>query len=186
MSYSTARIAALKCIASHATPFILNHATDERIILLTRVLARVARTERHKAQLRALRDLIESDHPAKELAHRLFALHPKVGRSFVNSLGINATWLGEQERRAFAFQIYTNGICIDDATIERLQRCGNVAPAFSLEGEREQTDFRRGKGVYDRVMATMDACREAGLLFGFSATTAAPSPGPAELPTCVI
>jgi MoaA/NifB/PqqE/SkfB family radical SAM enzyme len=252
MSYSTARIAALKCIASHATPFILNHATDERIVLLTRVLERVARSERHKAQLRALRELIESDHPARELAHRVFSLHPTVRRRLVNSLGINATWLGEHERRAFAlehgiyppflivisptmrcnlkclgcyagqyprdrdplsfetldrivqegkemgvyfytisggepfvrrdlldlyekhsdcaFQIYTNGTCVDDATIERLQRCGNVAPAFSLEGWREQTDFRRGKGVYDRVMATMDACREAGLFFGFSAT----------------
>lgn len=69
-----------------------------------------------------------------------------------------------------AFQIYTNGLCIDDATVERLVRIGNAAPAISLEGWEEQTDVRRGKGVYRRIMETMDRLREAGLFFGFSGT----------------
>jgi len=68
------------------------------------------------------------------------------------------------------FQIYTNGTRIDDRAIARMQRCGNVAPAISIEGWEEQTDARRGPGAYATLMSTMDALREAGLAFGFSAT----------------
>ena len=68
------------------------------------------------------------------------------------------------------FQIYTNGTCISDATIERLVKTGNASPAISIEGFREETDFRRGEGVFDKVMETMDRLREAGALFGFSGT----------------
>ena len=68
------------------------------------------------------------------------------------------------------FQIYTNGTRISDATIERLQELGNAAPAISIEGFKQDTDFRRGEGVFDKVMDTMDRLREAGVLFGFSGT----------------
>jgi MoaA/NifB/PqqE/SkfB family radical SAM enzyme len=68
------------------------------------------------------------------------------------------------------FQIYTNGTCISDATIERMQKLGNVAPAISIEGFKEETDFRRGPGVWEKVMETMDKLHEAGVLFGFSGT----------------
>ena len=35
------------------------------------------------------------------------------------------------------FQIYTNGLLIDDKTVERIVELGNVAPAISVEGWRE-------------------------------------------------
>jgi len=252
VSLSEVRRNAIRYLASQTVPLLLNHATDRRLVTLTRVLERVARTEHHKAQLRYLRRLVEEDHPAAEIGRRVLRLAPSVRRAIINCLGINATWLGHAQRQAFAaehgvtppflivisptmrcnlkclgcyagnypreqdplsfevldrivtdgkemgvyfytisggepflrpdlldlyekhhdcvFLIYTNGTCITDRTIERLRQSGNVAPGFSVEGWREQTDFRRGAGVYDRVMATMDACREAGLLFGFSAT----------------
>ncbi len=69
-----------------------------------------------------------------------------------------------------SFQIYTNGTRIDDRAIERLQRCGNAYPAISVEGWEQETDARRGPGTYAKIMATMDALRQAGLAFGFSAT----------------
>ncbi len=69
-----------------------------------------------------------------------------------------------------SFQVYTNGTLIDDKTVERLQKLGNVAPALSVEGFEAETDARRGKGVFKRVMETMDALREAGIMFGFSTT----------------
>ena len=75
-----------------------------------------------------------------------------------------------EKHQGCVFLIYTNGTCIDDEAVERLQACGNAAPAISLEGREAQTDFRRGKGVHRKVMDAMDALREAGLLFGFSAT----------------
>ena len=68
------------------------------------------------------------------------------------------------------FQIYTNGTCISDATIERMQKLGNVGPAISIEGFKAETDFRRGPGVYEKVLETMDKLRAAGIMFGFSGT----------------
>ncbi|NLW06696.1 MAG: radical SAM protein [Clostridia bacterium] len=69
-----------------------------------------------------------------------------------------------------AFMLYTNGTLIDDTVADRLLELGNVSPAISLEGWQEQTDARRGKGVFKRIVAAMDRLRERGLLFGFSLT----------------
>ena len=68
------------------------------------------------------------------------------------------------------FQVYTNGTLLTDAVIERLARLGNVAPMLSIEGGRDSTDARRGEGVYDTIMTTMDKLGRAGLAFGYSTT----------------
>jgi MoaA/NifB/PqqE/SkfB family radical SAM enzyme len=43
-------------------------------------------------------------------------------------------------------------------------------PAISVEGFKEETDARRGKGHYDKVMNAMRLLKEAGILFAYSAT----------------
>jgi len=68
------------------------------------------------------------------------------------------------------FLTYTNGTLIDDEVAERLGRMGNLTPAISLEGFRERTDARRGEGVFDKVVATQNRLREAGVPFGISIT----------------
>ena len=68
------------------------------------------------------------------------------------------------------FQIYTNATLIDKKMIERFVVLGNVVPAISLEGLREETDARRGKGQFDRIVKVMDWLREAGIFFAVSTT----------------
>jgi MoaA/NifB/PqqE/SkfB family radical SAM enzyme len=68
------------------------------------------------------------------------------------------------------FQVYTNGTLIDSAMAKRLSQLGNVVPCISVEGFEEETDLRRGKGTFARIIAAMQYLREAGVLFGFSAT----------------
>ncbi len=68
------------------------------------------------------------------------------------------------------FLMYTNGTLIDDEMAAEMAELGNVSPAISVEGFREQTDERRGEGVFDKVMAAMDALREHRVLFGASVT----------------
>ncbi len=68
------------------------------------------------------------------------------------------------------FQIYTNGTLIDEKMIERLVELGNVVPAISLEGLKEETDGRRGRGQFDRVSKVMDWLRNAGIFFAVSTT----------------
>jgi MoaA/NifB/PqqE/SkfB family radical SAM enzyme len=68
------------------------------------------------------------------------------------------------------FQVFTNGTLLTDSSIERLAEIGNVAPVFSIEGDRHATDVRRGVGVFDQAMETMDRLGKAGLALGYSAT----------------
>ena len=68
------------------------------------------------------------------------------------------------------FQIYTNGTLIDENMVERFVALGNVVPAISLEGLREETDARRGKGYFDRVVRVMDWLKRAGIFFAISTT----------------
>ena len=68
------------------------------------------------------------------------------------------------------FPIFTNGTFMDDKYFDLLDRCRNLLPILSIEGERKITDARRGSGIYDRLMANMDALHRRGLIFGASVT----------------
>ena len=68
------------------------------------------------------------------------------------------------------FQIYTNGTLIDSSIARRLADIGNVYPCISVEGFEEETDARRGKGSYQKIMTAMNCLRAEGVVFGFSAT----------------
>ena len=57
-----------------------------------------------------------------------------------------------------------------DKHLELLDRCRNIVPVISIEGEREETDARRGEGVYDTVMDKMDKLCERGIIYGVSVT----------------
>jgi len=66
------------------------------------------------------------------------------------------------------FHIFTNGTLITREVAQRLADLGNIVPAISIEGFEEDTDARRGKGTFRKIMQAMDNLREAGVPFGFS------------------
>jgi len=68
------------------------------------------------------------------------------------------------------FQIYTNAILIDEKMVDRFVELGNVVPAISLEGLKEETDERRGRGQFDRISKVMDWLQRAGIFFAVSTT----------------
>ncbi len=68
------------------------------------------------------------------------------------------------------FQIYTNGTAINERTADKLAELGNVAPMVSLEGFEAETDARRGKGTFAKVMRAFDLMKERGMVFGASLT----------------
>ncbi len=45
---------------------------------------------------------------------------------------------------------------------------GNLSLSISLEGFEDANDFRRGEGVYNKVLHAMDLLHENGLIFGNS------------------
>jgi MoaA/NifB/PqqE/SkfB family radical SAM enzyme len=67
------------------------------------------------------------------------------------------------------FLTVSNGTLIDEPTARAIAGSGNVFPMISIEGDEAQTDERRGKGVYRRVLACMQRLHAEGVLFGFSA-----------------
>lgn len=68
------------------------------------------------------------------------------------------------------FPIFTNGTLLDDTYIRMLKKCRNLLPIFSIEGKEKQTDARRGEGVYEKVLSTMEQMQKEKLLFGSSVT----------------
>ncbi|HEX3002103.1 MAG TPA: radical SAM protein [Methanoregula sp.] len=69
------------------------------------------------------------------------------------------------------FPVFTNGLLIDDALAATIARHRNIVPVISFEGFREETDARRGKGVYDRLLAVCARLKQHGIFFGVSVTT---------------
>lgn len=68
------------------------------------------------------------------------------------------------------FPIFTNGTYMDDAYFKLFDKCRNLIPVMSIEGGKAETDSRRGKGVYEKLIGNMDQLHEKGILFGVSIT----------------
>ena len=74
------------------------------------------------------------------------------------------------KRQNILFPIFTNGTFIDKRYFELFDRCRNLIPVLSIEGEKEATDARRGKGVYESLIRNMDELCRRDLIFGASVT----------------
>lgn len=68
------------------------------------------------------------------------------------------------------FLMYTNGTLIDKEMARRMADLGNVVPQVSVEGFEKETDERRGKGVYKKILRAFENMREAGVPFGIAVT----------------
>ncbi|MBQ6504885.1 MAG: radical SAM protein [Flexilinea sp.] len=68
------------------------------------------------------------------------------------------------------FPIFTNGTYLNDSYLKLFDKSRNLIPVMSIEGGKETTDVRRGAGVYEKLVANMDAFHEKNLLFGASIT----------------
>ena len=74
-----------------------------------------------------------------------------------------------EAHRSVSFSAYTNGTLIDAPFADEVARVENLNLSLSLDGFREQTDKRRGTGVFDKVVRAMDLLHEHDVAFGFSA-----------------
>ena len=85
------------------------------------------------------------------------------------SLGVNFTLLagGEPMMRRdiieevakvkeMIFPVFTNGTLIGPTYIDLIKRNPGIVPVISIEGTAKGTDERRGKGVFERAMLSMD------------------------------
>jgi MoaA/NifB/PqqE/SkfB family radical SAM enzyme len=68
------------------------------------------------------------------------------------------------------FMFYTNGTLINKENAKKLAELGNVTPAISVEGFEKETDERRGKGIFKKILKAVDNLKEVGVPFGSSVT----------------
>lgn len=68
------------------------------------------------------------------------------------------------------FPIFTNGTMIDSRYIDLFEKHRNLVPVFSIEGQEEKTNARRGEGVYGKLMDGMKQMQDHHLIFGSSVT----------------
>ena len=66
------------------------------------------------------------------------------------------------------FLIMTNETATREEYIKKIRKLSNVLVTVSVEGDKEITDKKRGKGVYERVVHTLRKLKEIAVLFGIS------------------
>lgn len=74
------------------------------------------------------------------------------------------------EIKEIMFPIFTNGTMLKEDYINLFDNNRNLVPMLSIEGNKKETDARRGSGTYDILMNAMDKFSEKGVLFGASIT----------------
>ncbi|WP_411676610.1 radical SAM/SPASM domain-containing protein [Caproicibacter sp.] len=68
------------------------------------------------------------------------------------------------------FPVFTNGTLVRGELLDRFDSSRNLIPVLSIEGDREHTDIRRGKGIYDMLAETMEQLKKRGIFYGVSIT----------------
>ena len=69
-----------------------------------------------------------------------------------------------------AFPLFTNGTLLDQSVVKRLRGQRHVIPILSIEGNRLETDDRRGAGVFAHIESSMKLLMKNNLFFGCSIT----------------
>ena len=75
-----------------------------------------------------------------------------------------------QEYPHILFPVFSNGLLIDETMAGALALCKNIVPLISFEGFREDTDARRGEGVFNRLLETYTLLSSHNIFFGCSIT----------------
>lgn len=117
--------------------------------------------------------------PVKQLTEedwrKVFAEADDLGISFILLAGGEPMIRRDVITAAAGFQnilfpIFTNGTMIDDKYMDLFRKNRNLLPVISIEGMEKKTDDRRGKGVYERVLSSMEKMHDDDILFGTSVT----------------
>ena len=68
------------------------------------------------------------------------------------------------------FPLFTNGTLLNENTMDRIKTLKNIVPVVSIEGYQEETDQRRGTGVYETLKNVFQRMNKKGVFYGTSIT----------------
>ncbi len=116
----------------------------------------------------------KDDDMSVETFDRIIAEGKQIGVYFYTILGgepfvkFDDIYAMAKKHNDCLFQVFTNGTLITDEVADRIEDAANIIVAFSVNGTREDTDFMRGEGAYDKVLESVAKMRQRNLLFGMS------------------
>ena len=68
------------------------------------------------------------------------------------------------------FPIFTNGTMMSEDYLKLFDDNRNLVPIFSIEGDENVTDSRRGEGVYNQIISSMKTMKNGNIIYGASVT----------------
>ncbi len=68
------------------------------------------------------------------------------------------------------FLVFTNGLLIDDGVLGKISNQNNFIPVISMEGYENDTDGRRGEGVYRKLLRVIGEIKRKALFWSVSLT----------------
>lgn len=68
------------------------------------------------------------------------------------------------------FPVFTNAMLIDDNYVEFFKKNPHIIPVISLEGREDETDQRRGDGVWDNFQKIKERFKTENIFWGISLT----------------
>ncbi|OGI05791.1 MAG: hypothetical protein A2Y40_02790 [Candidatus Margulisbacteria bacterium GWF2_35_9] len=68
------------------------------------------------------------------------------------------------------FPMFTNGLLINADWIMQFKKQKNVLPIISIEGLEQETDLRRGQGVFKQLEKTVQFIKQKSVFYGLSFT----------------
>jgi len=68
------------------------------------------------------------------------------------------------------FVIFTNGTALDGDLFDKLRKTANTAVVLSVERGEELTDEKRGEGVFEKAVRSLEALNKVGVPGGISVT----------------
>ncbi|HBR32349.1 MAG TPA: radical SAM protein [Clostridiales bacterium] len=74
-----------------------------------------------------------------------------------------------EKHRKSTFGVFTNATLIDEVFADEMKRLENLNVFISIEGTKEETDSRRGEGVYEKALNAMKLLKSRDIGFAFSA-----------------
>jgi MoaA/NifB/PqqE/SkfB family radical SAM enzyme len=151
-----------EALGRHVPPFLIASITSSCNLHCAGCYSRCNHATTDEAPVRQLRS---------EEWDRIFAEADELGVSFILLAGGEPLLRRDVveaagTRPGILFPIFTNGTFMDEAYFSLFDRCRNLLPILSIEGGREVTDGRRGRGVYRLQMRNIEELQCRGLIFG--------------------
>jgi len=75
-----------------------------------------------------------------------------------------------EKYKSILIPLFTNGTLFTDDMIKRFRHNKHLIPVISLEGNQDQTDLRRGDGIYQKCKAMVSSLTKEGIFWGISLT----------------